>query len=395
MIHVFYNGYDIDDSNIWCGRIIQVGCDNIHRYVDPCEVLRECFENYDRGVTNTCVQEFFNTDIFSTPVWHVLTVGADGCISAVNPNTIFNDTDVLVAVDDEDNGWYLFDKLKVCIDSDISITKKWPIGSKYLELCYVWYKNFIDLDDTPDNYWNDNPYQYIKVSPSNKVYYSDEKPYLCERTMDSEKIFLHNYTSPGWPQNSKYFFQNIWFTGYNTNDTTMVFTTNWYHWIRIPKTWRYKLYMNYSADVYHGIESFRYFIRKLTATSTSSTNTILLDMDIWEANRSLAFPQSVYDWSIAELENKIQCSGWKNRIVWLEDNEYIMPGIRISTNTNGWPEWNGNPRVVFKSLPTEFWAITEPPFAAIPNSTLLNDQGSISNFGVEYIPNSEHDEYTS
>jgi hypothetical protein len=68
MLYNFYNGYDIDDSAIGCGRIIQVDCDGLHTYVNPCDLINACVAQLPEQLTKQCIVDFFNTTIDTTPV---------------------------------------------------------------------------------------------------------------------------------------------------------------------------------------------------------------------------------------------------------------------------------------------------------------------------------------
>jgi hypothetical protein len=68
MPEIFYGSYYIDTSTMGCGQIIAVDCDNLHYYVNPCDLINDCIAQLPQQLTKQCIVDFFNTTIDTTPV---------------------------------------------------------------------------------------------------------------------------------------------------------------------------------------------------------------------------------------------------------------------------------------------------------------------------------------
>lgn len=115
----FYSDYIIDDSNIWCGRIIVVGCDNIHRYFDPCDFINDCFRTPEIDRCNMVVDTPTQSAIPGAFPWAILAVNSQwNCLEYVDICTMladcwFVDEKVLASPDDQTPGT-LIQKLVSC-----------------------------------------------------------------------------------------------------------------------------------------------------------------------------------------------------------------------------------------------------------------------------------------
>ena len=86
-LYDFYHDYQINDDDIDCGRIIQVGCDGEHYYINPCDLLAEC--GYEPFIISDHRCEMV-TDLGLNP-GEILRVNATGdCIESVDINTLVN-----------------------------------------------------------------------------------------------------------------------------------------------------------------------------------------------------------------------------------------------------------------------------------------------------------------
>ena len=105
MLYDFYNGYQIDDSAMDCGSIIQVDCDGLHSYVNPCDLIEACLLTIPQQLTKQCIVDFFNTTIDTTPVGYFLRINSSHCLEAVP--LVINDHDELVGCSATDTPGYL------------------------------------------------------------------------------------------------------------------------------------------------------------------------------------------------------------------------------------------------------------------------------------------------
>lgn len=136
MLYDFYNWYQIDDSAIWCWKIIAVDCNNLHYYVNPCDLIEDCLLQIPQQLTKQCIVDFFNTTIDTIPAGYVLRVDWSHCVEAVPLS--FSDTDELVAVSATDTPGYLWAKLVGCTLWGwrwITVTPIGPMGNEQLQIC--------------------------------------------------------------------------------------------------------------------------------------------------------------------------------------------------------------------------------------------------------------------
>lgn len=145
----FYNGYQIDDSQIGCGKIIAVDCDNLHYYVNPYDLIEACVAQLPNQLSKQCIVDFFNTTIDTIPAGYVLRVNGSHCLEAV-PLSI-NDTDELVAISATDTPGYLGAKVVGCVNGnrEITVAPIGPMGNQQLRICIDPPANYKDFPGDP------------------------------------------------------------------------------------------------------------------------------------------------------------------------------------------------------------------------------------------------------
>lgn len=105
-VYPFYDKYRIDDSNIWCHRVIYADCDGIHKYKTICELVKEC--TLDQ-LKNPCIVDFLNSDL-SKKSGQYVKVWPNGCFTTDIPECPCDDKKV-GATNQDNNPWPLIDKL--------------------------------------------------------------------------------------------------------------------------------------------------------------------------------------------------------------------------------------------------------------------------------------------
>lgn len=138
MIFPFYQNqnksYTIDDTNIWCERVIVSTCDNSHKYVSLCELLEDC--PGVKQLTRPCIVNalndlttlngYANTD----PDKRFLRVTANGCLEVASPCVCDTGDRKVAASEWDTNPWPLTEKVKGSCSYDglycIDIEEAWP-----------------------------------------------------------------------------------------------------------------------------------------------------------------------------------------------------------------------------------------------------------------------------
>lgn len=155
MIKPFYSNYTIDDSWIWCEKVIVSKCDvpwswmPNHEYKSICELIADCPSV--RQLTNDCIVDFFNSDwskVYDTTVQKFLKLKSNWCLEWA-PVVCPCWDELVWATKDDPNPWYLVDK--IVWDENwpykITISPKW---SSTLVATPFWpnniFTNFKDWD---------------------------------------------------------------------------------------------------------------------------------------------------------------------------------------------------------------------------------------------------------
>ena len=102
MVETFYNGYDIDDSAIDCGKVIAVDCNNLHYYTNLCDLIENCVTTLPHDITKQCIRDFFNVTIDTLPPGYFLRIDAQHCLEAVDITTLLQCSDKYVKTNAND-----------------------------------------------------------------------------------------------------------------------------------------------------------------------------------------------------------------------------------------------------------------------------------------------------
>ena len=145
-IYDFYNGYNIDDSDIWCDKVIVSQCSEAwsdmpnHVYKSICELIADCPAIHQ--LQKDCVVDFLNADRSNVYDWNVpkfLKLNSSWCLEWWTLECPCSDELVKASACDT-HAWYLEEKLEwwtseywlYSIDvntvscNKIEITPEWP-----------------------------------------------------------------------------------------------------------------------------------------------------------------------------------------------------------------------------------------------------------------------------
>lgn len=336
MLYNFYNWYDIDDSQMGCWKIIQVNCEWLHSYVNPCDLIESCLLHIPQQLSKQCVVDFFNTTIDSIPAWYVLRVNWSHCIEAVP--LVINDTDKYVWVSANDTPWYLNQKLVWSVVNDwlISVTQIWAMGNQQLEVSVVppaWVKPFPgnpacdwavltgDADGSLHrNCGNSGNTWYWAVRYTS----SDITPPLIT---DIYRSYFFTTSADRW---------GTALAHYGTMDifqweNSMKWLWSYDGMIRIPKTWMYEVRMKWEVVINNWVSRVRLFLWCPKATNPK----IILDSKFWGETALTGEPTLVY----RELESMTVTlqSSW---LIYLQQWEYVALWAKVDTRdaTSASPE---------------------------------------------------------
>jgi len=268
----FYNWYDIDDSAIWCGKVITVDCDNLHHYMNLCDLIEECVADLPHDITKECIRTFFNTTIDSLPIWYFLRIDAQHCLEAVNITTLLQCTDIYVKTNAQDaTAGYLASKFLSWTDGCFS-TLVVPYGPAN------WQKLKVEV------LYPDSPFLCgLPALPScdgaNVLMDMDWTiHYDCGDNQNRYRAQLHLTTdditiNPDAWAFKAYAFPQLWGA---TWEASMITPTPWA--ITIPKTGMYEVRMKGEAKISNGVSRVR-----LTVISNNATRPIVIDSKFgWE-----------------------------------------------------------------------------------------------------------------
>lgn len=330
----FYNGYQIDDSQIGCGKIIAVDCDNLHYYVNPCDLIEACVAQLPSQLSKQCIVDFFNTTIDTIPAGYVLRVNGSHCLEAV-PLSI-NDTDELVGISATDTPGYLWNKIVWCSNGgrDITVTPIGPMGNQQLRICIDPPAHVKEFPGDPICDW-----AYLRGNDDGTLYrdcgWGGNDSYRAVRytTSDITPLLSTNiYKS--------YFFTNSldrWGQQLSTAGNMDVFEGNpdmdWtgsYEWmIRVPKNWMYEIRMKGEAVINNWVSRVRLFL----GIPASTNPKILID--------SKRGPEVAFAWSFQNFpyQSNAGTDGIESmtatfngqRLVYLEAGQYIAMWCKIDS----------------------------------------------------------------
>ena len=145
-IYDFYNGYNIDDSDIWCDKVIVSQCSGIkgwmpdHVYKSICELIADCPAIHQ--LQKDCVVDFFNEDWSNQYNWNVpkfIKLNSSWCLEWWTLECPCTDELVKTSACDS-HSWYLEEKIEWWTSSDwlysidvntvscdkLEITPEWP-----------------------------------------------------------------------------------------------------------------------------------------------------------------------------------------------------------------------------------------------------------------------------
>lgn len=278
-VRPFYDPYDINDDNIDCGHIIVAWCpedDYEHRYVDPCEYLRECL--WERPAIDRCTMiPWINANqpwIPTAQAWRVLRVNNAGdCVEFVEPEIAFPFEDIRVKVSENDTTpWFLEEKIVSCSDQlRIDVLNEW--WDEVLELCVDVPDTFTDLEDVPDTYtdcstswyWVDGWFVMF-----NTAWVSFECDWRALRWQYYAQANLDwSYDNPGESTNAPFeplgwlIWQPSWdpskyLKQYYGNPNMLDTTSEWV--IEIVQDGMYRIWFSATAEVNYHVQALRFFV---------------------------------------------------------------------------------------------------------------------------------------
>ena len=256
-IHNFYNGYNIDDSDIWCDKVIVSQCPESwsdmpnHEYKSICELIADC--PAINQLKKDCVVNFFNKDWSSIYDWNVpkfIKLNSSWCLEWWTLECPCSDELVKASACDR-HAWYLEEKLEwwtsdnwlYSIDVNtvscdkIEITPDWPDNT------YIRSRNVPDSWSWSIRYKNGNIYyeEDLDTDTTSNISYARRYHWwwiAVVRTNEWANIWWVN----NWEMSPK------WYT-FNSVYTTLKWTKDivkwtWRHIFWLTRPWVYVITLN-------------------------------------------------------------------------------------------------------------------------------------------------------
>lgn len=349
MLHPFYADYLIDDQNLWCGRIIAVQCDWTHVYIDPCEILLDCFDGWPE--IDWCDMTNSTTDpdqpwVQWANAWNVLRVTNDGsCVEFVPPEVAFPFEDIRVKVSENDTtSDFLIEKLVSCDPTVLSIVERNDGGEEFIEFCVNVPDSFLDLDDTPSDY-SCRDISYQSSVPDNRgfvMFNINGVEFECDGrqlwwswyrtndiTIEYPTQHINNY--PWWSEPYFEFFGEFStsFPTYSPPALMDIYEWNpdmngWNGRIVIPRTWMYKIEAHWQAVVNWWYDALRLLI---VAVWDAWAKTIIADdkfgWDSFSSMVNLAMPDCNNAYVSFQPNNLVRLDAWTELVLWCRSSVYI------------------------------------------------------------------------
>lgn len=378
MPEFFYWSYLIDPSAIGCWKIITVDCNNLHHYVDPCDLISDCIEQLPQQLTKQCVVDFFNTTLPTVPAWYFLRVDASHCIEAI-PLLINND-DKLVAVNATDTPGYLWAKIvwSTHLWYTIAVNVIWAMGNQQLQLmitppsqvvipvpvCQDWIlRSNSDWSTYRDCGDGDNWYRAVRYATSDLV------PNLVTNMYQS---FLFTTSAA-----------RGWITLSHTPTMDVFKWNSWMNWswtydwmIRIQKSGMYEVRMKGEAVINNWVSRIRLFV--CTPITSPWVPKILIDAKYWaEDTFPGSFANAPYQWDAGTdwLVSMTITLNW-HTLIRLDAWTYLALGCKIDSRETNWV----TPTVDFRSTVYDL----DPVGVGWSNSEVAYDWPGISFWAAFY-----------
>ena len=374
MKYDFYNWYTIDDSNIWCDRVITATCTESwsdmpnHVYKSICELIADC--PAIRQLEKDCVVDFFNEDWsrqYNPKVPKYLKLNSNWCLEWAAVDCPCEDEKVkAMACDDEP--WYLIEKItwwvssnweyRINVEKDscsrISIIPDWPVNEYILE------KNF------PQTWSWDIKYKNWKI-----VYIPDLDPEVWSNA--SYAVWYHQWGRWSIPTEdwSTMWFKNSntsvmdWYSFSNDSDPVCQWTKDiikwkWKHLFWLTRSWVYVLAFNccirikwhqWADDWSERVEAIRAWLILDSWSSKYVWRTVWDFKYHWVNEQTKHFPLKYVSFNSAYVLHIKDVS--MNSPVW------ICARVRTDTRT-----WNDNPPPDIMLEATNDWAFE--PHSLLP-----------------------------
>lgn len=238
----------IDDSNIWCNRVLAVRCDGVHYYVDPCSLCNP--------ITQEAPTFWWLSDVIWPCIPNGIIVANADCtgvtvknISWLTSQISWLDTKVKVNALDP-FAWYLSQKI---ISTDGSVQVLTDPTNSFINLKVPPTRSLDELFDGPMNYsscagWlsNTNP-KFLQVNFDGNGW----DWYCIPKTFHAEAWSNISYEVTQSAELDEAYFvalNQTWEGDLDGSaspyiDTTVLIdgTNRPSHWIEIPETWRYQI----------------------------------------------------------------------------------------------------------------------------------------------------------
>lgn len=309
MLYPFYNWYNIDDSQIDCGKIITVNCDWLHTYTNICDLINACVWQIPKQLTKQCIVDFFNTTIDTIPATYYLRVSANGCIEAVAFPDFTTEDVKFKATSSDWTAWYWNQKIVWDITSSIYktyIDVIWPANNQQLSIRIEWPK----VDNITDIWVPDCEWAFVKAHLNWEFYYDCEWNWdnaLWAVRYTTNDIVINEWTNayksyvfwlPNISRPSQPIVPGKWSMSIGQWNPEMLSIANR---IKITKTWMYWIRMKWEAYINMWVSRIRLFV--IQQNTAKWTNKLLIDSKYWNEDMpwmnidALHIPLHYYEWA--------------------------------------------------------------------------------------------------
>lgn len=322
-----------------CGSIIQVDCDGLHSYVNPCDLIEACLLHIPQQLSKQCIVDFFNTTIDTIPAWYFVRVNASHCLEAVP--LVINDHDELVGCNATDTPGYLWAKIVWSTTAwwTVNVTVIWPMGNQQVQ---------IGLTAAPGVIINPNlPACDDAILRGNMDWSTYRDCWSSGGDWYRAVRYATNDITPSLSTNlfRSYFFTNAstrWGSNLGIAPSMDIFRGNTdMEWvgiydgmIRVPKTGMYDVWMKGECVINNWVSRVRLFLCKPGATNPR----ILMDAKYWAEDAfAWSYCNAPYQSAAgtAGLKSMTVTLTWHN-LLYLEEDEYICMGCKVDSRETNW-----------------------------------------------------------
>lgn len=376
MKQTYYWNYTIDDSNIWCWKIITVECPESwsdmpnHVYKSICELIADC--PAIRQLEKDCVVDFFNEDWsrqYNPKVPKYLKLNSSWCIEW-SPVDCPCEDEKVKAMACDNKAWYLIDKLI------------WHTSDDWLYSIKVEKDSCSAVWLTPT--WPDNPYTREKNFPTTWTWDIKYKNWkiIYEPSLDPETWSNSSYAvwyHQGW---TTIIPTEDWSTSWFKNSNTSV--VDWYsfsndsapllQWTKDIIKWKWKhLFWLTRPWVY--VLSFNCCVKILKRAYTDKNESWARWVEAIRAWLILDSWNSKYVWRTV-WDFKYH---WENDILWAFPLKYLSFNssyvLHIQTASTSSPVWicarvRTDTRTWFDNPPDSIAIVATNDWAYEPHSLL-------------------------